>query len=242
MTHLEIVLHRSDFALDIELHLTQPTLALFGPSGCGKSTTLFAIAGLLKPESGHIELAGNVLFDSRRGIDQAAPERDVGFVFQEARLFPHLTVGENLRYGMPRGAPPAAFDEVVSLLRLAQLIRRHPPQLSGGQARRVAIGRALLRHPQVLLLDEPLAGLHREARDDVLFYLRELKPTFGLTTILVSHRPEDILAIADCVAWMDDGRVTAVEDVAAFRASLQRSPPARPQVVRAMPQARAAVS
>jgi len=219
MIELDLALQRGEFSLELALASPARALALFGPSGCGKTSTLLAIAGLLRPRQGRIAINGRVLFDSRAGVDVATARRDLGVVFQDARLFPHLTVRDNLRYGMPRNATMQAFDEVVQLLQLPALLKRRPGQLSGGQIRRVAIGRALLRQPHALLLDEPLSNLHREARVEVLDHLRGLKREFALTTVLVSHQPDEVIALADQVARIEDGRLVALEDVCAFRAS-----------------------
>jgi molybdate transport system ATP-binding protein len=216
MIELHLALQRGEFSLELALQSSARALALFGPSGCGKTSTLLAIAGLLRPQRGRIAINDHVLFDSRAGVDVAIARRNLGVVFQDARLFPHLTVRENLRYGMPRSATAQAFDDVVQLLQLAALLKRRPGQLSGGQIRRVAIGRALLRQPHALLLDEPLANLHREARVEVLEYLRGLKREFALTTILVSHQPDEVIALADQVARIEDGRLVALQDVRMF--------------------------
>jgi molybdate transport system ATP-binding protein len=219
MIELELALQRGEFSLELALASPARALALFGPSGCGKTSTLLAIAGLLRPRRGRIVINDHVLFDSRAGVDVATARRDLGVVFQDARLFPHLNVRENLRYGMPRHATAQAFDDVVQLLQLSTLLKRGPRQLSGGQNRRVAIGRALLRQPRALLLDEPLANLHREARVEVLEHLRGLKHEFTLTTILVSHQADEVMALADQVARIEDGRLAVLEDVRAFEAS-----------------------
>ena len=219
MIELDLALQRGEFSLELALASPARALALFGPSGCGKTSTLLAIAGLLQPRHGRVAINDHVLFDSRAGVDVATARRGLGVVFQDARLFPHLAVRENLRYGMPRGTTAQAFDDVVQLLQLPALLKRKPGQLSGGQIRRVAIGRALLRQPRALLLDEPLANLHREARVEVLEHLRGLKREFEQTTILVTHQPDEVMALADQVARIEDGRLAAVEDVRAFTAS-----------------------
>lgn len=223
MIALDLALQRGEFSLELALQSTARALALFGPSGCGKTSTLLAIAGLLHPGRGRIAIDGRVLFDRHTNIDVPPAQRDLGVVFQDARLFPHLNVRENLRFGMPRGAGSRTFDDVVQLLELSALLRRRPGQLSGGQIRRVAIGRALLRQPRALLLDEPLANLHREARAEVLEHLRGLKREFALTTILVSHQPDEVGALADGVARIDDGRLAALEDIETFKASTAMS-------------------
>lgn len=227
MIELDISLQRGEFSLELTLSSSARALALFGHSGCGKTSTLLAITGLLRPRRGHIAIRDSVLFDSTAHIDLAPARRNLGVVFQDARLFPHLSVHDNLRYGMPRGTSAAKVDDVVNLLELPALLKRKPEQLSGGQVRRVAIGRALLRQPHALLLDEPLANLHREARAEVLEHLRGLKREFALTTILVSHQPDEVIALADGVARIEDGRLMALESVEAFKASAGASPPPR---------------
>jgi molybdate transport system ATP-binding protein len=219
MIGLALALLRGEFSLELAITTDARALALFGHSGCGKTSTLLAIAGLLRPRRGRIEIDGQVLFDSTQRIDLPPSRRGLGVVFQDARLFPHLSVRENLRYGMPRDAATPAFDDVVDLLGLSALLKRKPGQLSGGQARRVAIGRALLRRPHALLLDEPLANLHREARAEVLDHLRGLKREFALTTIMVSHQHDEVAALADAVALIDDGRLAALQDIATFCAT-----------------------
>jgi molybdate transport system ATP-binding protein len=218
MIELDLTLRRGEFSLEFALATPARALALFGPSGCGKTTILLAIAGLLRPQRGRIAFDDWVLFDDRGRKDVAPARRDLGVVFQEPRLFPHMSVRDNLRYGMPRPRGGARFDATVELLGLSALLKRKPGQLSGGQARRVAIGRALLREPRALLLDEPLANLHRGARTEVLDHLRSLKHELSITTILVSHQHE-VATLADTVAMIDDGRLTALQDIDAFRAT-----------------------
>lgn len=219
MIELGIALQRGEFSLDLTLASPARALALFGHSGCGKTTTLLAIAGLLRPQRGRIAFDDHVLFDTCAGIDLSPPQRKLGVVFQDARLFPHRSVRDNLRYGMPSHAAGTPFDDVVELLGLSALLKRNPGQLSGGQARRVAIGRALLRQPHALLLDEPLANLHREAREEVLEHLRKLKKEFALTTILISHQFDEVTALADSVARIEDGRLAALENIDTFSPS-----------------------
>ncbi len=216
MIELDFALTRGEFSLQPSLRCQARALALFGDSGCGKTSTLHAIAGLLKPARGRIALDGRVLFDSDAHIDVPVARRRLGLVFQDVRLFPHFSVSENLRYGAPRAGDPARFDAAVQLLGLGALLKRRPDRLSVGQARRVAIGRALLCNPAALLLDEPLSNLHREARAEVLEHLRGLKRELALTTILVSHQADEVLALADDVALLDDGRLRSVLPVAQF--------------------------
>lgn len=216
MIELDIALTRGEFPLQLSLHSDARALALFGASGCGKTTTLLAIAGLLEPTRGRIALDGRTLFDSHMNINLPPARRKLGMVFQDVRLFPHRNVRDNLRYGMSRLHQPSRFDATVQLLGLGAFLKRKPGELSGGQARRVAIGRALLSNPCALLLDEPLSNLHREARAEVLDHLRELKRELALTTILVSHQADEVLSIADAVALLDDGRLQALLPIAQF--------------------------
>ena len=216
MIELDFTLNRGEFSLQLALRSGARALALFGASGCGKTTTLHAIAGLLKPSQGRIALDDRVLFDSASNVDLPPARRTLGVVFQDARLFSHLSVRDNLRYGMPRAHGARPFDDAVQLLGLGGLLRRKPGQLSGGEKRRVAIGRALLCAPRALLLDEPLSNLHREARAEVLQHLLGLKRELAVTTILVSHQADEVIALADAVALIDDGRLRSVVPVVQF--------------------------
>jgi molybdate transport system ATP-binding protein len=200
----------ADLDLDVAFRADARTLALFGDSGAGKTSILNAIAGLLTPQSGRIVLDDRVLFDSADRVDVPIAERRVGYVFQDGRLFPHLDVRANLLYGArPLGQGALAdFDAVVALLELAPLLRRVPSNLSGGERQRVAIGRALLAQPRALLLDEPLTGLHFEARRQVLEYLRRLKRELRVFTVLVTHHADEVAALADEVVLLAAGQVT----------------------------------
>ncbi len=184
--------------LDIAIQTDAPLVALRGPSGAGKTTTLNAIAGLLTPTQGHIRIGGKTLFDSANGIDLPPARRGCGYVFQDNRLFPHLTVSANLRYGSMT-ADSAAFERIVSLLALEPLLARRPRTLSGGETRRVAIGRALLSSPSVLLLDEPLASLDSARADDILAYIEAIRDTLGMQIIHVSHDATEIARLTDTV-------------------------------------------
>jgi molybdate transport system ATP-binding protein len=200
----------ADLDLDIAFGSDARTLALFGDSGAGKTSVLNAIAGLLAPQSGRVVLDDRVLFDSAAGIDVPVAQRHVGYVFQDGRLFPHLDVRANLLYGartQPDGKQ-ADFDAIAALLDLATMLRRAPSTLSGGERQRVAIGRALLAQPRALLLDEPLTGLHFEARRQVLDYLRRLKRELGVFTVLVTHHADEVAALADEVVLLAAGQVT----------------------------------
>jgi molybdate transport system ATP-binding protein len=210
----------ADLALDVEFRAHARTLALFGDSGAGKTSVLNAIAGLLTPRSGRVVLDERVLFDSEAGIDVPVAERRVGYVFQDGRLFPHLDVRANLVYGArsPRARTQAELDAVVALLDLAPMLHRAPSTLSGGERQRVAIGRALLARPRALLLDEPLTGLHFEARRQVLEYLQRLKREVGVFTVLVTHHADEVAALADEVVLLAAGQVAGCLSHEAFAA------------------------
>ena len=176
--------------------------ALCGQSGAGKSSVLAAIAGLLRPDHGHVVVAGKTLLDTAAGIDLRPEARACGMVFQDLRLFPHLSVEANLRYG-ERRAPAERrvidFAETVRFLDIAALLDRRPGTLSGGEAQRVGIGRALLSGPRFLLLDEPLAALDATLRDGIMSVIERIRDDFALPMILVSHSPAEVERLADQV-------------------------------------------
>lgn len=204
------------FRLDAAFACREGVTALFGQSGAGKSTLVNAIAGLIRPRSGSITFDGEPLFDSRRGIHVPARRRRFGYVFQEGRLFPHLTVRQNLTYSrlFDRSHSTAAeLDHVVALLGVEGLLARRPAQLSGGEKQRVAIGRALLARPRLLLLDEPLASLDLTRKREILRYLELLRDEVRIPIIYVSHTVEEVIRLADTVVLMSSGTVVAVGDV-----------------------------
>jgi molybdate transport system ATP-binding protein len=201
------------FRLDAAFRADEHGLtALFGQSGSGKTSIVAAIAGLLRPDQGRIVAGGEVLYDSGSGIDVPAERRRVGYVFQDARLFPHLTVQDNLRYGWkrtPRTDRPIAFDAVVDLLGVAGLLDRRPARLSGGEKQRVAIGRALLAQPRVLLMDEPLASLDAARKEEILPYVERLRDELRILIVYVSHALEEVVRLANTIVLVDGGRVAA---------------------------------
>ncbi len=213
MLRVSLTKRRQEFSL--EASFTAPTpgvIALFGRSGSGKTTLIDMLAGLLPPDDGEVQLAGTVLTDTGRGIAVAPERRRIGYVFQDARLFPHLTVAGNLRYGERRAVPGAhyiRFDEVVGLLGLGSLLHRRPHELSGGERQRVALGRALLSQPQLLLLDEPLAALDVARREEVLPYLETLRDWLSIPMVYVSHQFEEVLRLATYIVLLEGGRVLA---------------------------------
>jgi molybdate transport system ATP-binding protein len=218
MLAVNINLQRGAFRLDAVFTAPVPGVsALFGRSGCGKTTLVNLLAGLIRHGQGRIALGEDVWFDSSLGIHVAAEHRRVGYVFQDARLFPHYSVRGNLLYGAPRAirAGSSAFDELVGLLGLAPLLERRPTALSGGERQRVALGRALLAQPRLLLLDEPLASLDASRRDEVLPYLARLRDHYSIPMVYVSHQFDEVLRLATHLVVMDHGQVVAAGDVAA---------------------------
>jgi molybdate transport system ATP-binding protein len=211
MLKVALMKRRDRFALQASFEAPTPgVVALFGRSGCGKTTTVNILAGLLAPDEGRIELDGLVLEDTRAGIHIAAQRRGIGYVFQDARLFPHFTVLGNLRYGQKRARVvkhSIGLEHIVSLLGLEPLLQRRPHQLSGGERQRVSLGRALLAQPRLLLLDEPLASLDVARRDEVLPYLELLRDSFSIPMVYVSHQFDEVLRLATHVVLMDGGRV-----------------------------------
>jgi molybdate transport system ATP-binding protein len=203
---------RGAFTLSAEFELPTPgVVAIFGRSGCGKTTLVNLLAGLLPADEGRIDLDGQVLLDTAGGVDVPAERRRIGYVFQDARLFPHLDVAANLRYGERRATarPFVSFETVLDLLDLQPLLGRRTPQLSGGERQRVAIGRALLSQPQMLLLDEPLAALDDARREEVLPYLENLRDRLALPMVYVSHDFDEVLRLATHLVLLDAGRVLA---------------------------------
>lgn len=173
--------------------------ALFGPSGAGKTSVLQMIAGLLRPDAGRVVVGGEVLFDSAAGIDLPASRRRTGYVFQDGRLFPHLRVRDNLTYGMKLAAEPQRFmtlDEACAFLGIAHLLDRWPRSLSGGEAQRVAIGRALLAGPRFLLMDEPLASLDAPRRAEIMTVIERLRDELALPILYVSHDRDEVARLA----------------------------------------------
>jgi molybdate transport system ATP-binding protein len=205
-----------NFALDTEFDSDSGVTALFGRSGAGKTTLVNAISGLAKPDSGRVEIDGVCLFDSARGIDQPVEHRRVGYVFQEGRLFPHLTVRGNLNYGFNLARPReryVEFGKVVDLLGLESLLERRPGNLSGGEKQRVAIGRALLSSPRLLLMDEPLAALDQSRKREVLRYIARLHEEIKVPIVYVTHSVDEIVQLAETVVLIAGGRVVATGGV-----------------------------
>ena len=200
------------FKLSVKFQAAGGATALFGPSGAGKTTVANMIAGLLQPDRGSITLDDTVLFDAAAGIDVPPHRRHIGYVFQDGRLFPHLSVRQNLDYGrrMRRLRRDAgAFQRIVAMLDIGALLDRRPRRLSGGERQRVAVGRALMMRPRLLILDEPLASLDVGHKREILPYLIRLRDEARIPIVYVSHTPAEVHRIATNVVLMEAGCVTA---------------------------------
>lgn len=211
MLEIRCTVRHGEFQLDVDVGLPTPGVAaLFGVSGAGKSTLIAALAGLLRPERGRIVLDGEPLFDAERGLHVPAERRAVGCVFQDTRLFPHRDVRGNLEYGLRRAGQRRqvlGFTQVVELLGLGALLARRTHQLSGGERQRVALGRALLSQPRLLLLDEPLAALDAARREELLPYFERLRDELEIPIVHVTHSFDEVIRLAQQVVVLDGGRV-----------------------------------
>ncbi len=190
--------------------------ALYGPSGAGKTSVVNIVAGLMRPDAGRIAINGRCLFDSARRIDLPPERRRIGYVFQDGRLLPHLSVQANLVYGMHRTPAHRRFvelDQVVDLLGIGHLLKRRPAKLSGGEKQRVAIGRALLTSPALLLMDEPLASLDAARKAEVLPFILRMGREFAIPILYVSHAMDEIINLATYMVMMENGRVLASGDL-----------------------------
>ena len=214
---LQITKRQGNFTLEVAFNAPNGVTAVFGRSGAGKTTLINAIAGLSKPDNGHISLNETPLYDSIKRINLPAYKRRMGYVFQDARLFPHLDVTQNLRFGLrhaPLGATGPSLNEVADLLGLTDLLHRRPTDLSGGEKQRVALGRALLSRPKMLLMDEPLAALDGHRKERILPYLERLKSgAAGLPILYVSHALDEVARLADQLVILSKGKVAAAGSI-----------------------------
>ena len=222
------VRHRfGEFQLDAAFDSPGGLTALFGRSGAGKTSLINAVAGLFRPEEARIAVDDEVLTDSERGVFVPARRRRIGYVFQEGRLFPHLTVRQNLLYGRwfaPKGGSAGDFDHVVDLLGIGALLGRRPANLSGGEKQRVAIGRALLSRPRLLVMDEPLAALDEARKAEILPYIERLRDDSAVPIIYVSHAIAEVTRLATTMVVLSQGRVAAVGPTAAIMGRLDLFP------------------
>lgn len=212
MLRVDVAQRLGDFTLDVAFFgPADGVTVLFGPSGAGKSATLAIIAGLARPQRGVVALGDIVLTDVAAGLVIRPERRRVAIVHQDSRLFPHMPVKANLRYGLARasGERRIALDRVLSVLAIGHLLDRRVHDLSGGERQRVALGRALLSQPRLLLLDEPVSALDAARKEEVLAFIRELKQAFALPMVYVTHSEEEARLLADHVVHIEAGRVAA---------------------------------
>jgi molybdate transport system ATP-binding protein len=212
MLRVDVVKQLGEFSLQAAFESQGRVTGLFGASGSGKTSLVNMIAGLLRPDRGIISLDGEILDDTAKGIHLPAWRRRIGYVFQDARLFPHLDVAQNLDYGrrMNRVADdPAQRQRVIELLDIGHLLDRRPGKLSGGERQRVALGRALLSKPRLLLLDEPLGALDEGRRAEILPYLVRLRDEARIPMVYVSHDPAELRQLATQIVLLKNGRVTS---------------------------------
>lgn len=215
MIDIDLKHTQGNFNLQIKCGIDKPVIGIFGPSGAGKSTLLAMIAGFVKPCEGHIMLDGEYIFDSKCSLNTPLHRRRIGMVFQDSRLFQHLNVRENLCYGYKLLADKdrsLTFTQIVDLLEISSLLSKKPYELSGGEKQRVAMGRALLTSPRLLLLDEPLASLDIRLKQQILPFLRRVKNEIQLPMLYVSHAIDEILTLTTQVMMIDHGRLIATGD------------------------------
>ncbi|GAB4271342.1 MAG: hypothetical protein Kow0029_08910 [Candidatus Rifleibacteriota bacterium] len=212
---LNIKLKRDCFKLEANQLITSRLTGIFGPSGSGKTTILECICGLSEPDSGQIKFFNKIFFDSEQKVSVAPQKRKVGIVFQDIRLFPHMSVAKNLDYGMnllKKTEKRVSWSEIIELLELSSLLERSPESLSGGEKQRVAIGRALLSSPELLLLDEPFSALDQGMRQTILPYLAEIEKALNIPMIIVSHHLPDLKQLTEKILFIENGKTRAYID------------------------------
>ena len=216
------------FRLETQFEVEEGSItAIFGKSGAGKTSTINAIAGLTRPDVGVIQIGNTTLFDQNMRINVPIYKRQIGYVFQDDRLFPHMTVRNNLIYGTPKNRDVANslnLTDITGLLELAPLLERRPRSLSGGEKQRVAIGRALLSNPKLLLMDEPLASIDVQHRFEILPFIQRVREKIGITIIYVTHALEEVIFIADQIILLSEGQVTAQGTVEEIMSRLDLHP------------------
>lgn len=224
---VDIEYTRGDFHLRTKFVSEDRVIALFGRSGSGKTSIVQCLAGLLKPSAGHIRIAGETLFNASTRINVRPEKRRIGYVFQDARLFPHLRVRGNLTYGMNLLAADErrhAPDEIAEMLGIDGLMNRLPSTLSGGERQRVAIGRALLASPKLLLMDEPLSALDNDRKSEIMPFIENLRDQLGVPIVYVSHAIEEVVRLADTMVVLADGKTLATGDVEDIMSRLDLRP------------------
>lgn len=212
MIEINATLKRQDFVLDVALQLDQRVTAIFGPSGSGKSTLLSIIAGINKPDHGRVMINGETVFDHAKKINKPIHQRRIGLVFQDARLFPHLNVAHNLSYPLkftPKHEQQFHLNDIVDLLEIGALLKRTTHQLSGGEKQRVALGRALLSSPRLLMLDEPMASLDESLKSQILPFLKKVADEINIPMIYISHSKDEIMQITNNVVYINAGKIVS---------------------------------
>ncbi len=207
---LHKLLHSADghMNLHVQLEIEEGEfVTIYGESGAGKTSIFRMMAGLMKPDKGHLTVRGKAWFDSRKKINRKPQDRKVGFVFQDYALFPHMTIRQNIEFAMDRGQDRKIVEELIELTELKALEHRKPKTLSGGQKQRVALARALVQQPDILLLDEPLSALDRKIRLKMQSYLADVHKSYGLTTLLISHDIGEIVKLSDRVCFLEKGLI-----------------------------------
>jgi molybdate transport system ATP-binding protein len=202
-----------NFELNAAGEIAEGLVGIFGESGSGKTSLLKCLTGFIRPDEGEIAIGARVIFSSSKNINVPIQKRNIGIVFQDALLFPHLTVRQNIVYGLSSSQAAVSFEKLVELLRLEPILSRKPLHLSGGETQRVALARTLIRKPSLILMDEPVSSLDLKSRVEVLGYLREVPRAFGIPLIYVSHLPSELLSIVRKVMVMDQGQNIAYGDV-----------------------------
>lgn len=207
----DIQLKRRDFQLDVQAGIDSGITGVYGPSGHGKTSLLNSIAGLIKPDSGCISILEKKVFDSKERINLAVQHRKVGYVFQDVRLFPHLSIEKNLKYGMHASSGlKITFDEVVEILKIKHLLAKKPAECSGGEKQRIAIGRALLSGSRILLMDEPFSAVDVNLRSNIIPFLKTINQRFKIPMLVVSHDLPDLLSLTSDLLLLKDGKVKAL--------------------------------
>lgn len=206
----DIQLQRHDFLLSVSAEIGEGITGIYGPSGHGKTSMLSAIAGLVKPDSGSIHISGSLVFDSQQKINVPVQKRSIGYVFQDIRLFPHLSVLKNLNYGFRRSRENEIdFDELITILEIKHLLHKRPDECSGGEKQRISIGRALLSGAKVLLMDEPFSAVDVQLRNTIIPFLTELNHRYKIPMLVVSHDLPDLLSLTDQLMLLKHGTITA---------------------------------